>query len=754
MSFSEYFRKKVKKKSVLWWIIVPFTALFLCFVLVMSYLLTLSNEQLQDEMYTAHESTFNAVSANIESMKKGLDSFSQQVSSDTSLLSIAESYDWESNNVYYDILNMKQNLEKSRLPYEYIKNISVYFPRDEKIVIDGGVLNALREYKNYFFSKQITSDGSFEGWKDFMNRVHSFEMYRCDDGKLYYIHSVLKKDYPLATMFIEVNDSFFRKLSGQNVNNSGLVVYNHIGEVIYFSGLSKAENPLIGKELDFDKRTQLIEESDASYILFLNSNPKQIDFTYYMEEKEFYEPAENLTTIFYTLVMVFLLLAVGLSFLASKLHYRSVSGIMDELKKVSTDETGIEEIKNEYDYIRSSVHSLSKQLMKSEVAIKKQNKTGLLETLRKHFVNPYDSAEFGGLLDVYHIDFFCKNYVCALITVNYADENYWTLSRDSDLIFTATENIFADYSGEDFNSLAVPIDESVFLFIIGTEKDDKKDILGSIKKHFEEEKRFCEENLKFDFYVHISDVYSDMNMTKAIYEKLHSTNYIDTENAVTFINDIPKNSSYDYGFLDATESALKKCLEDADYEGAKRVLDRLYKENKGSVSGAFSSYINIRVMNIFSDFTKMLEPDKVQEYLDYISRINPKRATYKDFVSLAQHYCEITAGSVNTNINLSEAVKDYVNKHFSDRTLNVNTLGYEFGKTPGYLSGIFKAETGKMLNQYISETRLQHAKILLLTDKKVDKIADECGFSDTTTFRRTFKRIVGITPSEFRKQAE
>ena len=126
MSFSEYFRKKVKKKSVLWWIIVPFTALFLCFVLVMSYLLTLSNEQLQDEMYTAHESTFNAVSANIESMKKGLDSFSQQVSSDTSLLSIAESYDWESNNVYYDILNMKQNLEKARLPYEYIKNISVY----------------------------------------------------------------------------------------------------------------------------------------------------------------------------------------------------------------------------------------------------------------------------------------------------------------------------------------------------------------------------------------------------------------------------------------------------------------------------------------------------------------------------------------------------------------------------------------------------------------------------------------------------
>lgn len=750
MGITQFLKKQTKNKSILRWIIIPFAALFLCFVLVMSYLLGLSSERMKDEMYIAHESTFNAVSANIESMKSGLDTCAQQISNDDNLLSVAESYDWNKDSVYYDIFNMKQSVNAMQLPYQYIKSISIYFPRDERIVLDGGVLSATREYKNYYISKHMTDDSSFDGWKEFMNSVHGFEMYVTDDGKLMYIHSVLKKDYPVATLLIEVREDYLRKLSNQNVVNSGLVIYNHAGDILFFSGQTESENPLLGKELDFEKDNAVVETDDIPYMVFLNNNPRQIDFSYYMEETEFYKPAENLTEIFYTLVMIFLLLAVGLSFFASKLHYRSVSGIMDELKKFSNDSQEIDEIKNEYDYIRNSVHSLSKQLMKNEATIKKQNKTDLLETLRKHFVNPYDYSEFKGLLDIYHMDFSCKSYACALVTISNADENHWTLPRDSQLIFTATENLFTEYCNEDFSNITIPLDESVVLFVIGTEKEDKIDILSGIKRAFVEEMRFCTENLRFDFRAHISDVFTDINMAKSVYEKLRTTNYIDEENTITFLNDIPKNNSYDYGHLESSESALRKCLEDADFEGSKRVLDNIFKEKKGSVPGAFSSYINIRVMNIFSDFTKMLEQDQVQEYLDYISRINPKRATYKDFVSLAQHYCEI-CGSVNIGANLSESIKDYVNKHFADRTLNVNTIGYEFGKTPGYLSGLFKAETGMMLNQYISETRLKHAKVLLLTDKKVDKISDECGFSDATTFRRTFKRLVGITPSEYRK---
>ena len=71
--------------------------------------------------------------------------------------------------------------------------------------------------------------------------------------------------------------------------------------------------------------------------------------------------------------------------------------------------------------------------------------------------------------------------------------------------------------------------------------------------------------------------------------------------------------------------------------------------------------------------------------------------------------------------------------------------------TPSYLSHLFKKETGMTLSNYVNQQRINHAKYLLTnTDLQIQQIAHDCGYIDICYFTKVFKKITGVTPSEYR----
>ena len=64
----------------------------------------------------------------------------------------------------------------------------------------------------------------------------------------------------------------------------------------------------------------------------------------------------------------------------------------------------------------------------------------------------------------------------------------------------------------------------------------------------------------------------------------------------------------------------------------------------------------------------------------------------------------------------------------------------------------FKAATGNTLIAYLQNLRVEEAKRLLEAGQMpVDEISEEAGYSDTSFFRRVFKRLTGLTPSHYRR---
>lgn len=80
----------------------------------------------------------------------------------------------------------------------------------------------------------------------------------------------------------------------------------------------------------------------------------------------------------------------------------------------------------------------------------------------------------------------------------------------------------------------------------------------------------------------------------------------------------------------------------------------------------------------------------------------------------------------------------------------------QFGNiSTAHLSRVFKQMTGFNVSEYIMSKKILKAKELLLnTDKKVSCVALQCGFESLPHFHRTFKKLIGSTPSDFRKRKD
>lgn len=83
--------------------------------------------------------------------------------------------------------------------------------------------------------------------------------------------------------------------------------------------------------------------------------------------------------------------------------------------------------------------------------------------------------------------------------------------------------------------------------------------------------------------------------------------------------------------------------------------------------------------------------------------------------------------------------------------LGLKNLAAQLNVNPSYLSTLFKKETGLTLTEYVNQKRIEHAVFLLNSSGlQIQMIAQYSGIPDVNYFTKTFKKIIGITPKEYR----
>ena len=88
------------------------------------------------------------------------------------------------------------------------------------------------------------------------------------------------------------------------------------------------------------------------------------------------------------------------------------------------------------------------------------------------------------------------------------------------------------------------------------------------------------------------------------------------------------------------------------------------------------------------------------------------------------------------------------------KNLSVADLARKCGMCPPYFSSVFKKAFGLPPQQYIIRAKINAAIPLLMKNFTLDEIADRLGFHDAFHLSKTFKRITGCSPRQYRAQMQ
>lgn len=103
-------------------------------------------------------------------------------------------------------------------------------------------------------------------------------------------------------------------------------------------------------------------------------------------------------------------------------------------------------------------------------------------------------------------------------------------------------------------------------------------------------------------------------------------------------------------------------------------------------------------------------------------------------------------------INITESVISIIEKEFtSDLTLEMIASKINFH--PSYISRVFKKETGLSFSEYLLRYRIKNMKkVLRETNMKIAEIAEMFHYNSSASFIRSFRKVEGMTPGQYRKK--
>lgn len=141
------------------------------------------------------------------------------------------------------------------------------------------------------------------------------------------------------------------------------------------------------------------------------------------------------------------------------------------------------------------------------------------------------------------------------------------------------------------------------------------------------------------------------------------------------------------------------------------------------------------------------------ENLESISKMMVKNELkYKQctYTGLSQVYFDNEA-VVNYKPLVARTIK-YIAEHFNEK-ITVKLLTDLFFVSESYLLHMFKDEIGISLNDYLTNYRIEIAKKLLKESKyKIYEVASMVGYRDFKYFSQVFKKVVGMSPSQYDEQ--
>jgi two-component system response regulator YesN len=154
------------------------------------------------------------------------------------------------------------------------------------------------------------------------------------------------------------------------------------------------------------------------------------------------------------------------------------------------------------------------------------------------------------------------------------------------------------------------------------------------------------------------------------------------------------------------------------------------------------------------------EPDKVLPELNDLEAILPSVTTVQQIKEYAQPIVNRALAFRDDRANgprqgVVQQARDYIDQHYMDSDISLHVVASGVGHSPAHFCTVFSEATGHTFKAYLTDLRIKRAKELLrTTSQRTAEISANVGYNDPHYFSLVFRKSTGLSPREFRLQAQ
>lgn len=458
------------------------------------------------------------------------------------------------------------------------------------------------------------------------------------------------------------------------------------------------------------------------------------------------------TTLLLALLGIIAIIATLIvSYLNTRRIYNPIKSIASLFKHEGSPETD-----DTIDYIRSSII----KTLSSNQDLSENYAMTLPLVQEKYLINLLNSNEhynsIPGEASKNLVNFKHKYFCSIIIKLRPTDEFY---SQYSSLEYNSIQgglyNIIKAAFNDSFDTFVIPSETDTLYVLLNLENDECKDEIITILNEFEKALEYDSSLIKL--HIGLGGIYADIEGLKRSHIEA-----MNTAAAISGLNQL-KIKSYDmdtqknsFIFRMNTENNLFNYLLVGKTTLARELFSEIIHENvENNVSEQAMNQLYVQIINIIFRVMRIKDiPYDINNTGDIaliseitVRPLNEIFDTVCSLINTIDRYINETTTAVDIN-----SVIDYISKNYN-LDLGLETLADRFNTSPKYLSKLIKDNMGISFISYLTTLRIEKSKELLKnTNKKITDIYLEVGFNNRNTFIRAFKKEVGITPSEYKKQ--
>ncbi|MEK4660320.1 helix-turn-helix domain-containing protein [Priestia sp. FSL H7-0729] len=471
-----------------------------------------------------------------------------------------------------------------------------------------------------------------------------------------------------------------------------------------------------------------------------------------MPSFQFFSRVVHVQTLILIVFCIAVITGIAAALLLAKRQYHPIRDLIDKMRSSGDDAS---KLRNEWEWIRQTLHNYSAKIDFQEPFVRNQ----CMLLLLKHG-NPDDPEIERMILSAgFRHPQGQGLYFSAILSwdATLPDDMSW---QERHLLQDILSNVCLPGTHAQIFGVEFSFKEQ-FALIISLPGDTEKPVHNQLEQVIEAIQAVIREHSQLSLSIGVGTAYRDLaRLNQSFIEAATALEHriIQHSGQVTYFEQLAElNPSASENFWIPRKSMLK--LEQSLKQGNESVTVQLITDTIQTIKNEPLQVHLLRcicfdLLNAFLRTASELGMNEVFANMPELTSFETLEELESRLLCLAADICaQVELNTKTSESTLMDDILVYVDQQFADYTLSLEHVALKFAISTSYLSRSFKEKTGRNFSQYIWQRRVDEVmRLLENTSAPLKEIIEQVGYMDAPNFIRKFKKEIGLTPGQYRKE--